>query len=84
MKEFDIPEEAFVPMMGQSKSRLRQISPEQKKSIWAASIDYRADEVGATKEQIVRDVLVRLGVEHTGDVPDYEKRCASLPTGSRT
>ena len=46
------------------------ISPKEKQNIWAAA-SHRAEEVGATNEQIVRDVLVRMGVEHTGDVPDY-------------
>ena len=47
-----------------------RISPKEKQNIWAAAYT-RAEEVGATNEQVVRDVLVRLGVEHTGDVTDY-------------
>ena len=49
-----------------------KISSKEKQNIWAVASN-RAEEVGATNEQIVRDVLVRMGVERTGDLTDYEK-----------
>ena len=49
-----------------------RISPRQAQQVWAAAAN-RAEVVGATNEQIVRDVLVRLGVEHTGDLTDFDK-----------
>ena len=52
--------------------RASRISSRQVQQVWASASN-RAEVVGATNEQIVRDVLVRLGVEHTGDLTDFDK-----------